>query len=504
MYNCTCKLPVPFDIKKIDYTCQAPYDLIETGLTKGIFQMDSYLGRQWGPKLKPRSLEEISDLIAIVRPGCLETGISERYAKYKFNGETPEYLHKDLVPILSSTYGQMVYQEQMMKICWSIAGLDLEIADNIRKACGKKNLELMKEKEDIFIKGCLDNKYDIDMNKKMWSEIQQSAEYSFNKSHSIAYARTTYRTAFLKAHFPTLFFKSLLNVAQFDSKKLEEVAEIASDCWRFGITIQPLGLDDLRARFHVVDKDIIHFGIQDVKGMSTTKSKRIETFEKGDTFSQCYLGLMRKAGKGAFQSLIKCGIFDSFTKNRECLSNRADSLFKLTAKELTIMNESIEKGATITDSLKILLSETKKNNRTKRRAPKVEAVMRQVNEASKIKTPKHKIAMYEKTLLGTVLSETGKSFYRNNAGSHKCSEIMHEEQDIKGSVFATIDTVRPYTTKRGKQMAYITISDDTGMYEGAMIFSNKYYDWASILYEGATRTFEFLSLKNGISITNVR
>lgn len=159
---------------------QKTFTLIGTGNTKGIFQLEKPLGRHWSKAVKPQSIEELADVVALIRPAVLETGLADQYIKNKTEGTT-SYLHPDLEPILSSTYGVMLHQEQMMDIVNKFAGFSLEESDHIRKACGKKLPEEMKKYKQDFVQGCIKNQYDEETAKQLWDWIEASAAYNFNK-----------------------------------------------------------------------------------------------------------------------------------------------------------------------------------------------------------------------------------------------------------------------------------------------------------------------------------
>ncbi len=503
--KCNCKIPKPFDIRKIPMDCKSAYDLISIPLNKGIFQVDSKLGREWGSRLKPKKLEDISDLISIVRPGCLATGISERYLQYRDSGEEPEYLHETLKPILASTNGQMIYQEQMMKICWKFAGLDLETADNIRKACGHKIRKLMAKQKNKFSKGCKKTKRPEYAATKVWEEIEKSADYSFAKAHAICYSITAYRTAFLKAHFTIDFFTELLKCSKWDGDQQSEIAEIISDCWRFGISVLPPRLSDLSAEFQIIDDKTIHFGSQYVKRIGAKKAKKFQEFKKKNSLAKSFSSLLDLCSKDAFQAFIKIGMFDEYTKNRDMLLFAANSLAELKSDEVKALVKAADKGMRIKEAIdEVRKHVVKKGARSKRRLTKIDEVIKNVNDSFSIQTPKGKIASYEIEMLGAALSDTSKEFYKAKEGSHKCSDLMLEQDGVEGEVFATVRDFRPYTTRRGKQMGFLDIVDDTGMQRDVAVFPKNYFDWKPMLYKGASRLFSFKVMNYGISIAGIK
>ena len=199
------------DITQLPLDCNDTWDLICEGNTKGVFQLESQLGRSLASQAKPRNIEELSDLIAIMRPGCLEAmvkgkSLTQHYIDRKSGEESVEYFHDSLEPILKSTYGILVYQEQAILIATEIAGFDLQEADILRKAIGKKKAGVMAQVKKSFLeksgnKGVVTR----EQAEEIFSWIEKSQRYSFNKSHAISYAYNAYLTAYTKAHFPHEF-----------------------------------------------------------------------------------------------------------------------------------------------------------------------------------------------------------------------------------------------------------------------------------------------------------
>jgi len=194
------------------YNDKQTWQLFSEGKTKGIFQLESNLGKSWSKKLSPNNIEELSALIAIIRPGCLKAfvdgkSMTQHFIDRKHGREEVTYLHESLEEILMPTYGVLVYQEQSMRIAQKIAGFNLEEADELRKAIGKKKADLMAKVKKKFIAGAKKTKI-VNKNEaeEIFGWIQASARYAFNKSHSISYAVCSYWSAYQKAHNPEEFF----------------------------------------------------------------------------------------------------------------------------------------------------------------------------------------------------------------------------------------------------------------------------------------------------------
>jgi len=192
--------------KEIDYKCEETWGLFHEGRTKGVFQLESNLGKSWSRKLKPSNMEELAALVALIRPGCLKAisngkSMTQRYVDRKNQVEEVEYLHESLEEVLKPTYGVLVYQEQSMRIVQKLAGFDLKEADVLRKAIGKKKADLMAKVRKDFIKGCARiGMVDEATADEIFGWIEKSSRYSFNKSHAVAYAMCSYWSAYHKMH----------------------------------------------------------------------------------------------------------------------------------------------------------------------------------------------------------------------------------------------------------------------------------------------------------------
>ena len=252
-YPCGCKfkkneqgLPIfnP-NIEDMPLDCERTWDMICEGNTKGVFQLESQLGQSKAREVKPRSVEELSDLIAIIRPGCGDAivkgkSLTMHYIDRKSKKDPVEYFHDDLEPVLKSTYGILVYQEQAMQIAQLVAGFSLQQADNLRKAIGKKKVDLMAQVKEEFFAGAKEvGKFTEEEAEEIFSWIEKSQKYSFNKSHSVSYAYNGYQTAYAKAHFPRAFFTSYLRHADGKPKPFEEISELVNNARLMDIDVIP-------------------------------------------------------------------------------------------------------------------------------------------------------------------------------------------------------------------------------------------------------------------------
>jgi DNA polymerase-3 subunit alpha len=239
------------------------YEMLSTGFTLGVFQLDSTGMQALVRKLKPTRFEDISALLALYRPGPLSMDMHVAYADRKNGQEAVSFDHPDLEAILGESYGVLVYQEQIMKIATDLAGFTMSDADGLRKAVGKKKRELMESFQDQFVKGGVDNGYDRKLMTSLWALIEKFAEYGFNKSHTVAYGVVSYQTAYLKAHYPVEYMAALLTSVKNhkDNKPL-----YLNECRRMGIPVLPPDVNESDADFTPRGDEIL-FGLSAVRGV---------------------------------------------------------------------------------------------------------------------------------------------------------------------------------------------------------------------------------------------
>ena len=320
-------IDVKFDEKMND---PKVYKLWGEGKSCGIFQFESQGMTNFMKELKPDSLEDIIAGVSLYRPGPMDQ--IPRYIKNKQNPEHCEYTHPALEPILNVTYGCMVYQEQVMQIVRDLAGYSLGRADLVRRAMGKKKLDVMAKERQYFIHGqvdengkvlipgCIRNGIDETSANKIFDEMAEFAKYAFNKSHAAAYAVISYRTAYLKAYYPEEFMAATLNSFL---GNLDKIPMYIDECKKMGIEILPPNINKSYTKF-TVDNGKIRFGMGSIRnvGISAVDSIVKEREEKGDFkgFTD-FCERMQKdtINKKCIESLIKSGAFDEFEQTRKTL-----------------------------------------------------------------------------------------------------------------------------------------------------------------------------------------
>ena len=275
-----------FNPLELKFDDEATWDLICIGRTKGVFQLESNLGKSWAKRVQPKNIEELSALISIIRPGTLKAiqdgkSMTQRFVDRKNGSEEITYLHESLEPILKGTQGVLVYQEQAMKIVQQLAGFNLQEADDLRKAIGKKKADLMAKVKKKFLKGAIVEKIVSEEEaEEIFSWIEASSRYSFNKSHAVSYAICAYWSAYAKAHHPLEFYCSYLKHSGGKPDPQQEVRELVNDAKNNEIYINPPSIKEINVDTAIIDGKI-HFGVTDIKSVGI---KQVEKFRDAIVF----------------------------------------------------------------------------------------------------------------------------------------------------------------------------------------------------------------------------
>lgn len=307
-----------FNIAEIGFDDKATYELLSAGKCDGVFQLESGGMRQMITQLRPESIADIIAAIALYRPGPMD--FIPKYIECRHDPSKVSYSTPILEPILGETYGCIVYQEQVMQIFRDIAGYSLGKADLIRRAISKKKAGVIESERENFINGAAGRGVDKETAGKLFGEITDFANYAFNKSHAAAYAVLSYRTAYLKAHYPKEYYSALLSSVMAGQSKL---SEYFSECARLGIKILPPSVNHSRRDFHV-DGDNIRFGLSMLKnaGEVFIDSMLRERDENGNFDNYVdFISRMRKRdmNKRQLESLIKSGALDGMGAARSQL-----------------------------------------------------------------------------------------------------------------------------------------------------------------------------------------
>ena len=480
------------------------YKLWQNGESVGIFQFESQGMTNFMKELKPDCLEDIIAGVSLYRPGPMDQ--IPRYISNKKNPDHAEYTHPSLIPILNVTYGCMVYQEQVMQIVRDLAGYSLGRADLVRRAMGKKKLDVMaKEREyfihgqtdedgNVIIKGCIRNGIDEESANKIFDEMAEFAKYAFNKSHAAAYAVVSYRTAYLKAYYPEEFMAATLNSFL---GNLDKIPMYIDECKRLKIDILKPDINKSFTKF-TVDNGKIRFGLGSVKnvGISAVNSIVKERQENGEFegFTDFCERMKNEAvNKKCIESLIRAGAFDAFEQTRATLlasfesildtiqdTNRKSFAGQVTMFDLATPEDNVnDLKYTFNEqkefSEKDLLSMEKEMLGIYISGHPLEKLRTQIESETNINSMKLKEFA---NLQSTVLDE-GEFIARKN-----------EYKDGQFVKYAGIITsVKKKYTKNNTIMAFVTVEDLYGTIE-IIVFENCYNESSKYLTEESIVTVE--------------
>ncbi len=458
---------VEIDPDGISLEDPATYRLLAQGELAGIFQLESSGMRQVVRDLKPSSLEDISSVLALYRPGPLDAGLIPMFINRKHGREQIAYDHAVLEPILNETYGVLVYQEQIMKVAQDMAGYTLGEADLLRRAMGKKKLEAMKKQRVVFVDGSAKNGIKTKLADGLFDQMVKFAEYCFNKSHSTAYGYVTYQTAWLKANYPVEYMAALLTS---NSGNQDKVQAYISTCLKMGIEVEPpdvnrSGLDftPLISDRKSEEKDHrILFGLSAVQNLGEGAIESILVArEAGGAFESladlCDRVDLKSINKRALEALTHSGALDTLSSNRrqtmedlplviDWAQGRARDRVSGQGNIFDLMADAAEEGGGLDMAPK---------------APPVDDY------------PEQERLRLEKELLGFYVSDHPLKTVQRRAQMLAPVEVKDLGDYCGGnkgtvSTIVMITTVKPVITKKGDRMAIVQVEDLTGQVEGVV------------------------------------
>ena len=316
----------PVDIAAIPIDDKKSFDLLQRYETTAVFQLESRGMKDLIKRLKPDCFEDMIALVALFRPGPLQSGMVDNFIDRKHGNEAISYpdekwQHESLKPILEPTYGIILYQEQVMQIAQTLAGYTLGGADMLRRAMGKKKPEEMAKQRAGFEEGAVKNGVDGELAMKIFDLVEKFAGYGFNKSHSAAYALVSYQTLWLKTHFPAEFMAAVMTA---DMDNTDKIVTLVDECQRMGLTVIPPDVNTGRYRFSVNEDGHIVYGIGAVKGVGegpidAILSARDQDGPFRDLFDFCNRVDIKKLNKRVMEKLILSGAMDRLGPHRAAL-----------------------------------------------------------------------------------------------------------------------------------------------------------------------------------------
>lgn len=438
------------DITTLPLDDQQTYELLGRGDTMGVFQFESSGMKRYLKQLKPTVFEDIIAMGALYRPGPLTAGLTDKFIARKNGDEPVEYEHAKMEPALGSTYGVLVYQEQVMRIARDMCGFSGGQADTLRKAIGKKNVQLMAKMKKEFVDGMVANS-DVKQAfaEKFWHDLEGFADYAFNKSHSACYGLISYQTAYLKAHYPDAFMAALMTSGYDDTDRL---AQMINECRQMGLEVLRPDINESFAEFAVVpSQNQIRFGMAAIKNVGVGAVEQIIAARDQDGPFKSVDDFVarvdtRIVNRKALESLIKAGAFDSLLARDKMLHN-LDVIVGFSSRihkekdsgQHDLFGGQIE--STVLASLDLA-------------EPPVPVTEREQLQ-------------WERELLGIYLSSHPLDPHRDwlDEQTAAIASLKEEHDGLKLKLGGIITTIKEVTTKNGQRMAFVGLEDLSGELE---------------------------------------
>ena len=439
------------DINRIPLDDPKVFELIKTGKTTGVFQLESAGMQDLIRRLRPDCFEDIIALVALFRPGPLESGMVDNFIARKHGKEAvsypdAQYQHESLKEILEPTYGIILYQEQVMQIAQVLSGYTLGGADMLRRAMGKKKPEEMAKERGKFEQGAIDNGVDGQLAMKIFDLVEKFAGYGFNKSHSAAYALVSYQSAWLKTHFPAHFMAAQISS---DMDNTDKVVHMINACYAMNLTLLPPDINRCAIRFQAADAQTIIYGLGAIKGVGEAALDQVLADRQANGPFSDLFDFANRAGKKinrrVLEALIRAGAFDRLHDNRHAMLESVT--MALTQADQFLANAQSGQSDLFGDADLAL-------------APPASLV--QVAEM-----PERQKLQGEKDTLGLYLTGHPIEAYRQELADYarltlaQLTPNKYEKRWVAGLVVA----IRTKNTRSGDKMAFITLDDRTARLE---------------------------------------
>lgn len=475
----------PIDITKIDLEDKASFKLLLESKTTAVFQLESSGMKSLIDKLKPDCFEDIIALVALFRPGPLQSGMVDNFIERKHGREVISYpdetwQHEDLKPVLEPTYGIILYQEQVMQIAQVLAGYSLGGADMLRRAMGKKKPEEMAKQRAGFEKGAIDRGVDGELAMKIFDLVEKFAGYGFNKSHSAAYALVSYQTLWMKTHFPAPFMAAVMSA---DMDNTEKIVTLVDECGNMDIDLLPPDVNAGHYKFTVNDNNQIVYGIGAVKGVGEGPIEAIIAARQHggpftDLFDFCARLDLKKTNKRVLEKLVKSGAMDTLGPNYKngCTKdqglNRA-ALYETLPEAIKAAEQHAKAESLGQNDLFGLINDEQTDSRQSFKAVKPwteEAWLEGEKETLGLYLTGHPINRY--------LSEIKKY------ASNRLVGMQPTGRDKQAIAVGLVIGVRVLVNKRGRRWALVTLDDKSARMD-IRLFPDDYDRFAELLVNDA-------------------
>lgn len=515
VYSCGCKFKIrqlrPNNFPLIhegdpyrdwNFNCEAMKMLLAEGNTLGVFQLEGSSGKRWSKALKPVNIHHTAALVAILRPGCVESigedklSISERYCKFKNGEKEPVPDIAILGKVLQDNYYQMIYQEDAIKIAKEIAGFTPVEANALRKGIGKKLPEIIAGLKKTFLEGCKRvGKVSEEDAIKLFDSIEKSQRYSFPKSHAYEYAVLSHATAFAKVHFTDHFYTSYLEGADNKQDELDARNKLIQDAKYFDIKITKPDLRYSKPWFYSPKLKSILYGLNSVKSVGEATIKKVKDFcsKESNEWLDILVNCLYKINSKAAQNIIRAGIIENGMTRKKQL-HEFSILCELTAEgQIKWIFNNVHNYKNLKDLLNGL-NRLKKDGGGLHSAKDITKINGLI---SLLESPPHPlddnpewVAASEEEILGIALSASLLDSVSTNIANTTCKDVTVGKSTNNMIIKCQIDRVEEKLIKngknRGKKFIKIDISDETGTLNGCMIWPETYQKYGHIAKERNT------------------
>lgn len=452
--NIKHQLGETLDITQIPLDDAKTFNMMQTGKTTAVFQLESRGMQDLIKRLKPSCFEDIVALVALFRPGPLQSGMVDDFINRKHGRAEVDYPHPNLEPILCNTYGVILYQEQVMQIAQVLAGYTLGGADMLRRAMGKKKPEEMAKQRLIFLEGSQKNNVPEEQANYIFDLMEKFAGYGFNKSHSAAYALVSYQTAWLKTHYPPAFMAAVLSS---DMDNTDKVVIFVEECRQMGLTLLSPDVNRSFYKFTVNKAGEVIYGLGAIKGVGEGPVEAIiQAREKGAPFSDIFEFCQRVGGKKmnkrTLEALIRAGALDAFGQDRGILLANAEQALRHADQ----VSQRAQSG--MGDLFGMLAAPVQDKPRYLPGEPLTEDVrLRGERDTLGLYLTGHPIAQHRAFL--------------DHITSARLSTVQPTRRGQTVTVAGLVVAIRTMKNKRGDRMAFLTLDDQTARLE-VSVFSD--------------------------------
>ena len=453
------------DLSSLPLDDEKTYEMLRQGQSDGVFQLESSGMKDALRNVGPTSFEDIIALVALYRPGPME--FIPAYARNKKNPDGVRYIDPRLKEIIQPTYGVAIYQEQLMAIAQKLGGFSLAEADDLRKAIGKKKKKLMASLKSKFVEGCRANEVGDGAIEQLWQLMEAAADYSFNKSHAVAYAMVAYQTAYLKANYPVEYMAATISSVMSTKDKVPFYVDV---CSRMGVEVLPPDVNESGSDFRVVD-DRIRFGLTAVKNVGAKVIDSIIAAREQDgpftsVFDFCRRVDSQQLKKNALESLVKCGALDSTGASRK-------GMLSVMATALSMGSQSQQDSMLGQGSIFDLAGDAGTSREV--HDPEIPAGEFGSQELSRL----------EKETLGIFVSGhplVGLEDEIARYGAMTISGLQEARDKTTVTVIGMVGKIKRLTTKKGDPMAFVNLEDLGGSTE-VVVFSDLFNQCKDLLVE---------------------